>query len=128
LKDKLIFRALIAFIIFIIIYLEFKINTDLSFHQGKDEGFFIRIEAICILSTIFYFVMAQKKKLLMIFLGFLIGVFSIVSSYLICLLIIEFRYYASVFHILSTLIYIRSFFFVEKKLNNPDGSDMSTQR
>jgi hypothetical protein len=119
LKDKLKFSILITFIVFIIIYLEFKINTDLSFHQGKDQGFSIRMESISILCTIFYFVMAQKKKLLMMFLGFLIGVFSIISSYLVCLLIIEFRYYASVFHILSTLIYIRSFFFVEKKLNKP---------
>jgi hypothetical protein len=118
LKNKPKLCALITSIIFIIIYLEFKINTDLSFHQGKDEGFFIRIESIIILSTIFYFIMAKEKRFLMLLLGFLIGLASVIISYLICLLIVDFRYSGFIFHILSTLIYIRSFFLIEKKISN----------
>jgi hypothetical protein len=116
LRNKLKFGILIAIVISIIIYLEFKINSNLSFHQGKDQGFFIRIESICFLSTIFYFLMTRKKRFIMTFLGFFIGLFSVIISYLICLLIIDFRYSGFIFHLLSSLIYIGNFFWIEKRV------------
>lgn len=116
LKKGLKLGILITMIISIIIYLEFKINSDLSFHQGKDQGFFVRIQSICILSMIFYFIMTEKKRFKMMLLGFLLGLASIVISYLIYLLIIDFRYSEFVFHSLSALIYIGSFFLIEKKI------------
>lgn len=117
LKNKIKFSSLIIFVILTIIILEFKINTDLSYHYGKDDGFFIRFKSICILSTIFYVLMTKEKTLALMLLGFLIGLTSAIISYLICLLIIHFRYFGYVFDLLSSIIYIGSFFLIEKKIN-----------
>ena len=113
--------ALIICIFIVILYLEYRINTDSNFHYGKDEGFFIRIGAILILSPIFYLLMAKHKKIIMMLLGLLIGIVSIIISYLFSALFLEFRYSGLIFSLLSALIYIVTFFWIEKKWEmNPD--------
>lgn len=61
-----------------ILFLNHKIETDISYHAGKDGGYFKRLESVIILSILFYFIISKRKRILYGFIGFVI---SIISSF-----------------------------------------------
>jgi hypothetical protein len=74
----------IKLIIFIVItiltvlFLNHKIETDISYHAGKDGGYFKRLESVIILSVFFYTIISKRKRILYGLIGFVI---SIISSF-----------------------------------------------
>lgn len=73
-----------------IAYINYGIqNFGLSFHTGKDGGYFVRFESILVLSTIFYTLNAihPKRKLVdyfgYAFAGFFIGIITGIGCYII---------------------------------------------
>ncbi|WP_452231472.1 hypothetical protein [Lacinutrix sp. MEBiC02595] len=61
-----------------ILFLNHKIETDISYHAGKDGGYFKRLESVIILSVLFYIIISKRKRILYGFIGFVI---SIISSF-----------------------------------------------
>ncbi|WP_299677077.1 hypothetical protein [uncultured Tenacibaculum sp.] len=70
---------LIGITVFVIFFLNYKIETDISYHSGKDNGYFKRFESVIILSVIFYVVISKQKRILYGCIGFLV---SIISSFI----------------------------------------------
>src|SRR5690606_14573197 len=63
----------------IVFFLNYKIKTDISYHAGKDGGYFKRLESVIVLSVLFYIVISKRLRILYGFIGFVI---SILSSFL----------------------------------------------
>ena len=51
-----------------------------SFYAGKDEGMSARFESILILSTLFYCIMAEKNRIILLVVGFFAGLACSVIS------------------------------------------------
>jgi hypothetical protein len=100
----------------IIFFLSYKIRTDISYHAGKDGGYFKRLESIIILSVLFYTLICKKSRILYGFIGFVI---SLLSSF-IGLLISNFLpinlFGDSIIHLIIFGISYTSFFGIEKMI------------
>ncbi|MBB4805063.1 hypothetical protein HNP38_000335 [Chryseobacterium defluvii] len=114
----------------IIWYLSNRIcSHDLRFYYGKDNGYFIRVESICILSSIFWIIMSDysriKSKIMLIITGvflsitgFIVGAFSSIISYLIMTGISNDNCKTQViFHILACLIFMTIFYLINRWRN-----------
>lgn len=105
---------LLLFLIFtgiIIWFLNSRIDSnDLRFYSGKDNGYFARLESICILSAIFWTIMSDQNKIKNFFIGLLIGLLSSISSYLVMLNFEENAINQLIFHIIACLIFITTYF------------------
>lgn len=89
-KIKLIVLCTIS--ICTVLFLDYKIHTDISYHAGKDGGYFKRFESIIILTILFFSIMAKRKKLLFMIFGFLNAIIITFSVLLI------FRYFPASFN------------------------------
>jgi len=86
----------------------------MRFYRSKDNGYFVRLESICIMSTLFFLVMSRERKLLNAVIGLLAGlVFSIVW-YMLTIYIPDDRTSAIVFHVMACVSFLVSFFLIEK--------------
>lgn len=82
-------RRKVLFLIFIIIattvicYIDYGIKKyAYRLYSGKDNGLIVRFESICFLSTFYFLIMSQQKRILMALIGLLIGVIVGVLFYL----------------------------------------------
>ena len=68
-----------------IVWFAYKIHTDINYHQGKDEGYSVRIEMVCALSVIYFVVMGTgiRQRLFFAVAGFFAGIISGILSYII---------------------------------------------
>lgn len=73
----------IAFSIALIEFLEYKIETDLRFHSGKDGGAFVQFESVFCLSILFHILMGQHF-LTRLIIGVLVGFVTGILGYFIC--------------------------------------------
>ncbi len=71
--------VLIGLTIITVFFLNHKIETDISYHAGKDAGYFKRLESVIIFSVIFYILISKQKRILYGIIGFVI---SIISSFI----------------------------------------------
>lgn len=84
----------------------------MRFYAGKDNGIAKQFESICVLSTIYFLIMSQRKRLLNGLLGLLIGILTGVICYLILAFI---GIYGLLYHIISCLTFIIIFHGIEKR-------------
>ncbi len=114
-------KILIIFFIILTICVVYIIDNgvrthDLRFYSGKDTGYFIRIESIVILNTIFYVLKGfedKKQVINCIALGFIGGIISLFISVL-CYLFVPSDYYGLTFHVTSLLFCYSSYFILKK--------------
>ena len=57
------FSVFIVISIIIVVFLNYKIKTDISYHAGKDNGYFKRFESIVLLNIFFFYLCQKTKKL-----------------------------------------------------------------
>lgn len=115
--NKILFIIFTIFTICVVYYIDHGVRShDLRFYYGKDTGYFIRIESIVILNTIFFFLMGfEKKKQIIncIILGFIGGVIGLFLS-VFCYLLVPSDYYGLTFHETSLLFSFSSYFILKK--------------
>lgn len=80
-KKIILPTLLIVVYVIVIFYIDFKIQTDLSYHNGKDGGFFTGLEMISIMSSIYFLVLSEHNKIGFLMIGLIIGIFSYIVSY-----------------------------------------------
>jgi hypothetical protein len=115
-KIKLIVFLIIAPVV--ILYLNYRIAIyDMRFYSGKDNGYVVRIESICMLSTLFFLLMCKQKRILNFFLGFMIGIISGIVCYFAANICTDNSNTDLLFHILSCLCFVVVFFVIEKRGN-----------
>ena len=76
-------------LIIIISYIVYNVNYETSWPSnsflhhayGKDDFISRRLESVCTLSALFYFVLATKRKILFLLLGFVLGLLSFILSF-----------------------------------------------
>ena len=101
-----------------IIFLNYKIFTfDMRFYQSKDNGYFVRLESICLMSTLFFLGMSRERRLLNSAIGFLTGLVFSIIWYFLTIYITDDRTSAIVFHVMTCVSFIFSFYLIEKKLD-----------
>lgn len=115
--NKILFIIFTIFTICVVYFIDHGVRShDLRFYYGKDTGYFIRIESIVILNTIFFFLMGfEKKKQIIncIILGFIGGVIGLFLSFFSYLLVPS-DYYGLTFHVTSLLFSFSSYFILKK--------------
>jgi len=114
---KITFILSLLAIIAVIIYFYQRISAyDMRFYTGKDDGAFIILQSICILSAVFYFIMAKTKRWLYLFIGFFAGIVSSIIGYFLAVFISSSTgQLVLLFHILGCATFILSFFMIEKQ-------------
>lgn len=111
-KRKIIFTLFIVLTIFVIAFIENRINSnDLRFYHGKDDGAFVEFQSICILSALFFLVMSKKNKIINCLIGFVLGIIIGIFSYLFLAYI---GVFGLTFNIIGCLLFMILFFVFEK--------------
>lgn len=87
---------------------------DKPFYQGKDDGIFARFQVIVISSALFFFFITRKNRIFNLAIGFIIGIFSGVISYLLAAFIPLNSFFDFSYHIIATSLFIIAFFQIEK--------------
>lgn len=115
---KILFSVFIVISIIIVFFLNHKIKTDISYHAGKDNGYFKRFESIVFLNILFFLFMSKNKKIIFTILGFfnaiIISFFGLIIA----------NYFPSPLdeggfrHFLILVLSYISFFAIEKLINN----------
>jgi hypothetical protein len=100
----------------VIIYIDNGINSyDMKFYQGKDNGYFKRMESIILFSALFFFIVPRQFKLLQLVKGFITGIASVIIAYFL----ISFVLYRSdkglIFHVFSSLACVITFILWERR-------------
>lgn len=109
---KIKLSSLILLAILSVYIIEHNISVyNTTFYQGKDGGFFFRIESIVFLSTLLFFIMSSNRKLLKALFGFIIGLISSVISYFLWFNL--FSDNGLSFHIISLIIVFATHFSIE---------------
>ncbi|MCB0852662.1 MAG: hypothetical protein KDD63_10585 [Bacteroidetes bacterium] len=85
----------------------------MRFYYGKDNGYFVRRLSICILSSIFWGLMANKRVVYQMIIGFVIGLISGILAYFLMLKIDENADMQVAFHVVGCTIFIILFFLSE---------------
>ena len=75
-------------LILIISYIVYNVNYKTSWpfnsflhrYFGKDDGIFRQLESTCMLSALFYFTLASRRKIVFLLLGFVTGLLSYIFS------------------------------------------------
>lgn len=102
-------------IIVVIFYINNRINNyDLSFYVGKDDGIITRIKSVCLLSILFFGLIAEKQKVLMMFLGLIAGIISCILSYILWALF--FIDGGLSFHIIACIIFMAFYIVIDYKV------------
>lgn len=97
----------------IVFFLNYKIKTDISYHAGKDGGYFKRLESVIVLSVLFYFVISKRLHLLYGFIGFIISIFSSFLGLLIGGILQATLFGDTIMHLIVFGISYLSFFGIE---------------
>jgi len=106
---------LIVLNLVLVIYLNYKISSfDLRFYYGKDDGFFTRLEATCLMSCLYFGLLSKKRKLLFSIVGFVVGILSILISYLTVFYFLDFD--GVFYHLFAILLFIFTFHLIDKRL------------
>ena len=114
---KIMFSVFIVISIIIVVFLNYKIKTDISYHAGKDNGYFKRFESIVLLNIFFFLFMSKNKKIIFTILGF----FNALMISFLGLIITN--YFPSPFdeggfrHFFILVLSFISFFAIEKLIN-----------
>ena len=111
-KKKALILLLILINISVIFYINFKIETDISYHSGKDGGIFSGFKMIILLSSIYFLVLTKHNKFIFFIIGFLIGIVSFLVSYFAVFWI--FNSSDIYFYLLAMLLFVLSFHLIEK--------------
>jgi hypothetical protein len=102
----------------IIYYVNSRIKAfDMRFYHGKDDGAFVIIESISIISSVFYLVMSRKYRIIHFFGGLLIGLISSIISYLLVSAFYIDKIlndFELTFYILGCVFFITTFFLIDK--------------
>jgi hypothetical protein len=117
-RNKTIIKTVI--LILIISYVVYNVNYHTSWmfnsflyrHYGKDNGIVRQVQSVCILSPLFYFILANRKKILFLLLGFVVGLLTfILSTY------ISYPFTNSMIfpHILACVLFISFFYALPTK-------------
>ncbi|PTT02908.1 hypothetical protein DBR27_10750, partial [Flavobacterium sp. HMWF030] len=96
----------------VIFYINFKIETDISYHSGKDGGIFSGFKMIILLSSIYFLVLTKHNKFIFFIIGFLIGIVSFLVSYFAVFWISNSS--DIYFYLLAMLLFVLSFHLIEK--------------
>lgn len=112
-KKKALTLLLILINISVIFYINFKIETDISYHSGKDGGIFSGFKMIILLSSIYFLVLTKHNKFIFFIIGFLIGIFSFIVSYFAIFWISNLS--DIYFYLLAMLLFVVSFHLIEKQ-------------
>lgn len=114
-KKIILPTILVVIYIIIIFYIDFKIRTDLSYHAGKDGGFFTGLEMISIMSSIYFLVLSKSNKIGFLMIGLVVGIFSYILSYFATFYVLNSSdvYY----YLIAMIIFILIFHFIEKRFN-----------
>ena len=105
-KRKIVFSFCIIGLVVMLIDYNIK-SHNMAFYSGKDNGFFVRIISICLLSAFFYGIMAEKNRLLLLVIGFLAGLLSSIISYGIWFFYLV--DYGLSFHIIACILFVLIF-------------------
>jgi len=111
------FSVFIVISIIIVVFLNYKIKTDISYHAGKDNGYFKRFESIVLLNILFFLFMSKNKKIIFTILGFFN---ALIISFLGLIIT---NYFPSPFdeggfrHFFILVLSFISFFAIEKLIN-----------
>lgn len=111
-KKKALILLLILINISVIFYINFKIETDISYHSGKHGGIFSGFKMIILLSSIYFLVLTKHNKFIFFIIGFLIGIVSFLVSYFAVFWI--FNSSDIYFYLLAMLLFVLSFHLIEK--------------
>ena len=111
-KKKALILLLILINIGVIFYVNFKIETDISYHSGKDGGIFSGFKMIILLSSIYFLVLTKHNKFIFFIIGFLIGIVSFIVSYFAIFWISNSS--DIYFYLLAMLLFVLSFHLIEK--------------
>lgn len=111
-KKKALILLLILIYIGVIFYVNFKIETDISYHSGKDGGIFSGFKMIILLSSIYFLVLTKHNKFIFFIIGFLIGIVSFIVSYFAIFWISNSS--DIYFYLLAMLLFVLSFHLIEK--------------
>ena len=96
-------------------YLSAQINSyDLRFYSGKDNGYFVRLQSICILSTFFWTLMTNHSRIKYGLAGFFIGLISAFVAYFSLISLEENATSQVIFHLLACFIFMTMFFILNK--------------
>jgi hypothetical protein len=96
-------------------YLSARISSyDLRFYSGKDNGYFVRLASICILSSIFWALMTDYSRIKHGILGFVIGIASALIAYFSLISLEDNAMNQVIFHILACLVFMTTFFLFHK--------------
>lgn len=106
----------------VVAYINFEISSGNSnYYFGKDDGVIVRVESVCILSALFYPFMSSGnilRKLLQLVVGFLIGILSSLTSFIILYsfssILSNTNVVGLLIHILACIIFILTFFLKNK--------------
>lgn len=115
---KIIFSFFIFISIIVVVFLNHKIKTDISYHAGKDNGYFKRFESIVLINILFFLFMSKNKKIIFAILGFFN---ALIISFLGLIIT---NYFPSPLdqggfrHFFILVLSFISFFAVEKLINN----------
>ena len=104
---------------FVIFYINKGINEyDMRFYQGKDNGYFKRIESIILFSSLFFFIVPRQFRPLRLITGFIIGVAAVVVSYILISGVLHrlLEDDGLVFHVFSTFLCVMAFLLMERRL------------
>ncbi|MEW5677225.1 hypothetical protein ABGT15_13000 [Flavobacterium enshiense] len=111
-KTKLFIFITIS--VLIIFFLNYKIRTDISYHAGKDGGYFKRLESVIILSVLFYITISKKMRALYGLIGFVISILSSFLGLLISSVLPANLFGDTIMHLIVFGISYSSFFGIEK--------------
>jgi len=113
-KSKNIKLIVLILLTAIVVYIiDYKITAhDLDYYYGKDDGFFRRIESICLLSSLFFGVMTKRTWWIQSLIGFIVGILSSIVSYFLWYYLFDDNGLS--FHIISCLLSILTFFLIQK--------------
>jgi len=114
-KNKISFFIIISIIT--IAFLNYKIKTDLSYHAGKDGGYFKRLESIIVLSISFYIIVSRNVKILYGFIGFIVSILSTIVGLMISSFLQVYLLGDTILHLFIFSISYSSFFIIEKIMN-----------
>ena len=116
-KKYLIIILLILFNLGVVFYVDYEINLpNILYYNGKDGGLIVRFGTTIIMSTIYFFIMSKKNKIIFSVFGLITGVLTFIMSYL---LIGKFTKLNHIFfQLIATTFFISIFHIIEKRNKN----------
>lgn len=118
----------IRFVIFLVIttvvalYINHRIASyDLRFYRGKDDGYLVRFESICLLGTFYFALMTDRNKIIDALIGLAFGFIAGIIGYLVAMLIIPYPFDGTGYYFISCFLFMCMFFILKKLRKNRIG-------